>query len=182
MVQTRGSSNVNGAAAYKDSKGQLYFSGQSGYYSFASGKIVRKSKPPGILLNGFRISNLPVQPGKNSPLDKPLWESNEIKLKYDQNVLSFEYAVIDYNNPAQNQSVYMLENYDREWRPGGGNGRADYFNLPPGKYIFKIRALNSNGIQTEKSISIIISPPWWRTWWAYTIFTLLCVRYYLGVH
>jgi signal transduction histidine kinase len=167
--------NLNGSAAYKDSRGQLYFNDKSGYYSFLPGNIVGRDKPPEILLTDFRISNLSVQSGNNNSIDNPIWKTNEIKLRYDQNVLSFDFLVIDYADPAHNQSIYMLENYDNNWRPGGGNGRADYFNLPPGNYIFKIKALNGNGIQAEKSITIIINPPWWRTWWAYTIFALLCV-------
>ena len=45
--------------------------------------------------------------------------------------------------------------------------------LPPGKYIFKARAVNADGGWAEKDLLIIISPPWWTTWWAITAFILL---------
>ena len=67
----------------------------------------------------------------------------------------------------------MLENYDKVWRQGGTDQRAYYFNVPPGRYVFKVKAASDNGIWSEKSIAITILPPWWRTWWAYTIYVLL---------
>ena len=63
----------------------------------------------------------------------------------------------------------MLENYDNEWRQSGSERTAYYFNVPPGNYIFRVKAANSNGVWAEKSIKITISPPWWRTWWFYTL-------------
>ena len=69
----------------------------------------------------------------------------------------------------------MLENYDQAWHEAGAEKTASYYNVPPGHYIFHIRAASSDGIWAEKTIEVIISPPWWRTWWAYCIYGLLFV-------
>jgi LytS/YehU family sensor histidine kinase len=73
----------------------------------------------------------------------------------------------------------MLENYDNTWRSIGTDHTAYFFNVPPGKYIFHAKAI-AYGVSEEKSISIIISPPWWRTWWAYGFYILCfaCIAFF----
>jgi signal transduction histidine kinase len=75
--------------------------------------------------------------------------------------------------PQSNQCIYKLENYDNKWRQTGVERTASYFNVPPGHYTFRVKGSNSNGIWFEKSIEVIISPPWWQTWWAYSILCIL---------
>jgi LytS/YehU family sensor histidine kinase len=59
----------------------------------------------------------------------------------------------------------MLENYDPGWNLAGSERKAIYFNVPPGKYVFRVKVVNSYGIWAEKSIDVIVTPPWWNTWW-----------------
>ena len=66
----------------------------------------------------------------------------------------------------------MLENYDDTWQRYGAEHRAYYFNLPPGNYTFHIKAFTDDGGLSDKSIRIVISPPWWKTWWAYMLLGL----------
>ena len=71
---------------------------------------------------------------------------------------------------------YKLENYDADWHQTGMGDQVSYFKVPPGEYSFRIKNLNSlTGITLEKSIDVIISPPWWTTWWAYTSYGLIFV-------
>ncbi|MBA4140717.1 MAG: two-component sensor histidine kinase [Segetibacter sp.] len=65
---------------------------------------------------------------------------------------------------------------------GGSERRAYYFDVPPGKYIFKVKASNSYGVWAEKDIKVIISPPWWRTWWAYCLYGLLFIVSVYTIH
>src|SRR4030095_6010088 len=94
-----------------------------------------------------------------------LSQVKEIRLPYNQNVFSFDFTAIDYTNPEENQHLFMLENYDNSWHQGGSERRAYYFNVPPGRYTFRVKAANSNVVGAEKSIAVIITPPWWSTWW-----------------
>jgi hypothetical protein len=88
-------------------------------------------------------------------------------------VFSIGFTAIDYGDPGDKKFYYKLENYDEDWRPAGGGEKAYYYYVPPGKYIFRVKAANiTNGVSAEKLIGIIISPPWWQTWWAYSLFAL----------
>ena len=75
------------------------------------------------------------------------------------------FAGIDFSNPEDNRHLFMLENYDAGWNLAGVERKATYFNVPPGKYIFRVKVVNSYGIWAERSIQVIITPPWWTTWW-----------------
>ena len=152
---------------------EIFFGDQSGYYVFQPEQLTVNTRPPQILLTDFRIADKSVEPGKNSPLIKPLWSTDEIKLNYNQNNFSFDFVAMHYSNPKDNRIIYMLENYDAGWRTQYLGQRAYYFNVPPGKYILKVKATNGNGFWSEKDIKVTITPPWWRTWWAYTLFALI---------
>lgn len=161
---------VNGPDFYylasgKNKEGKLFFGARSGYYSFFPGEVTQKKRPPEILITSFRISNKPVAVGKSSPLTTDLSSVQEIRLAYDQNIFSFDFLGIDYSNPEENRQLFMLENYDAGWNLAGSERKAIYFNVPPGKYIFHVKVVNSFGVWAERSIRIIITPPWWSTWW-----------------
>ncbi len=116
-----------------------------------------------------------IQAGAKSPLKVPLSQTKEIRLNYKQNVFSFDFVVLHYSNPENNQHLFMLEGYDNTWRNSGTEKRAFYFNVPPGNYTFRVKGANNVGIWAEKSISIIITPPWWQTWWFWTIAALILI-------
>ena len=69
----------------------------------------------------------------------------------------------------------MLENYDDNWRKANADRRAHFFNIPPGKYTFRVKGANSYGVWAEKAIIVIISPPWWKTIWAYIVYGLIFI-------
>jgi len=167
-------SNLNFMAGYKGWNDELFFGAVTGYYQFSPQELTVNNQPPQIALSDFRIRDKPVIPGKKGPLQQPLSKTKEIRLKYHQNVFSFDFAAIDYSNPAENKHLFMLEHYDNTWRQGNER-RAYYFNVPPGHYVFRVRAANSNGIWAERSIPVIITPPWWQTWWAYIVFAVLII-------
>ncbi len=75
-------------------------------------------------------------PGGESPLKEPLWQTKEIRLRYNQNVFSFDFAGIHYSNPEANQHLFMLEGLDNNWRKAGEEKTAYYYNVPPGRYTF----------------------------------------------
>ena len=158
---------------YKGRDGKLYFTESGGYYSFYPADFTQDIKPPEIIFTGFRLGGQLVKPGNKGPLKESLSQATEIRLRYNQNVFSFEFAAIDYSNPESNRHLFMLENYDDGWHPASSELKAYYFNIPPGKYVFRVKATNSKGVWAEKKINIIILPPWWRSWWAYNMYGLL---------
>lgn len=152
-------------AATNGPRGKLYFGYEGGYFAFLPGELRFGIKPPQLTITAFRISNQLILPDGGGPLKAPLSETIEIRLSHDQDIFSFEFVGIDYSNPAGNHHLFMLENYDDNWNLAGSERKATYFNVPPGKYVFRVKVVNSYGIWTEKSITVIISPPWWTTWW-----------------
>ena len=159
---------------YKAKNGEIFIGDQNGYYSFFPEQF-RDGQPPLLIVTQFKLGDQEINPGDRSVLKDPIWESQQIKLKYTQNVFSFDFKAIDYIHPDGIRYLFMLENYDNNWHDLGSDHKAYFFNVPPGTYVFRVKAMNSEGRQDEKNITIIISPPWWRTWWAYTIFALVFI-------
>jgi signal transduction histidine kinase/ligand-binding sensor domain-containing protein len=158
-------------AAFRGNDGQLFFGNYNGYYSFYPDELSSNATVPEIIITGFKIKDQQVQ--SSGGLSKSPGRVSEITLSHDQDVLSIQFNVIHYADPERNAALYMMENYDRDWRPAGSDRVAYYSNLPPGRYIFRIRAASSYGVWAEKDLRIVINPPWWRTWWAYCIYALL---------
>ena len=148
---------------YRGNEGELFFGSNNGYYSLYPDKISAHTKPPEIVLTDFRIAGKPAKPGTSSPLKEDLLQAKEIELSHDQDIFSFLFNVVHYSNPEANVAMYMLENYDKAWRPAGSEHTAYYYNIPTGHYTFRIKAVSADGIWAEKSIEVIINPPWWRS-------------------
>jgi ligand-binding sensor domain-containing protein/serine phosphatase RsbU (regulator of sigma subunit) len=159
--------------------GELFFGGLNGFVSFYPGKT--NPMPPRTILSEFRLFNESILPGEESPLESHISETKEIRLDYDQNVFSFEFVALHFSQPSKNQYLYKMDGFDKTWIDGHRRF-APYTNLDPGKYTFRVKASNSNGIWNEKgaSVDITILPPWWRTIWAYIGYGLFFVALILG--
>lgn len=151
--------------AYVDKRDNVYFPAISGYYRISPGDLNSQAVPPKILISNFRLANKEVFPGENSTLKTSIANTASLQLNYDQNVFSFDFAAIDFIDPQANKHLFKLENYDRSWNLAGSERRALYFNVPPGKYVFRVRAVNAYGKWAERTIDIEIVPAWWSQWW-----------------
>lgn len=168
-------------ASYKGRSGKLYFPAISGFYELSPSGFNKETRPPQIILSNFRLSNQVVTPGENSPLTTDISATKYIKLNYNQNIFSFDFAAIDFVDPSANRHLFMLENYDRSWNIPGSDRRAIYFNVPPGNYVFRVRAVNAYGKWTERAITIEIVPAWWSQWWfrITVIFAVVALIYFM---
>jgi signal transduction histidine kinase/ligand-binding sensor domain-containing protein/DNA-binding response OmpR family regulator len=158
----------------KSSNGQIYVGGNSGVFIFDPSKIKLNNKIPKIYFTDFQVFNKSVQPGPNSPLQKVISMTDTAFLNYSQNVFSIEFVSLNYTHSEKNSYRYKLEGFDRKWNNSGGQRRVTYTNLNPGTYTFEVIASNNDGIwnKTPKALTIIITPPWYQTWWAYAIYAL----------
>jgi len=166
---------------YKGPDGKIYFGSQSGYYAFLPEELARGMRAPEIIISAFRVANQVIVPGKDGILKESLSATSKIRLNYDQNVFSFEFAGIDYSNPEDNRNLFMLENYDENWNLAGSERKATYFNVPPGKYIFRVKVVNGYGVWTTKNIEVIITPPWWTNIWLRIAVVLLIAGIFYGI-
>jgi signal transduction histidine kinase len=162
------------ARTYKNRKGQLFIPRVNGFYTFSPAELAVKTDFK-IIITDLFINSLPILPGKESPIQKPVEEISDLDLKYNQNTIAFNFAAIDYRQPEATRYFTMLEGYDNIWREAKSEKSSYYFNLSRGKYIYRVIAFNSDGTKAEKIIIIRINPPWWETWWAYTLYSLLFI-------
>lgn len=154
-------------ASFKLSSGEFVFGGFNGLVIFNPGTITTNEYIPPVELTDFRIFNQPVIVGaKGSPLQKQISETKSITLRYDQNFISFRYIALNYSSPSKNKYAYKLEGVDKDWNYVGERKDANYTNLEPGKYVFKVKASNNDNQWNESgvSINIIIVPPFYKTW------------------
>ncbi|GAA4280362.1 sensor histidine kinase [Gaetbulibacter aestuarii] len=155
--------------------GKFWFGGEHGLN--AVNKIKENNTPPNLVFSDVLISNKSIYaPDNISLLTTDLEDLKEINLKHNKNNLSFEFAALHYANPQKNQYAHKLKGYEDDWVYDNRN-YASYTNLKPGEYEFIVRASNAYGVWNEegKSLRIIISPPWWQTWWAYGSYVLLLI-------
>jgi ligand-binding sensor domain-containing protein/signal transduction histidine kinase len=150
--------------------GELFFGDSSGYYSFFPAKLKDNSVPPLVSFSAFYLGDKEVKPAVNGVLKVPVWQTKEIKLSYGQNIFSIDFNATHYDGEVELQYLFILENYDNTWHHIGTDHTAYFFNVPPGKYIFHAKAIEADGTSDEKTISIIIVPPWYKSWWAYSIY------------
>jgi ligand-binding sensor domain-containing protein/signal transduction histidine kinase len=155
-------------AYFKNSKGEMYFGGIEGLVLFHPDHIEPNPYAPPVYITGFQIFNKPVLHDKNrSPLLNEITETKEITLSYKQSVFTLEFAALGFTSSEKNQYAYKMEGFDKDWQYVGNARTATYTNLDPGTYTFLVKASNNDGVWNEKpaSIKIIITPPFWQTWW-----------------
>ena len=176
-------SQFSDGAYLKTSEGLFIFGGSNGITIFDPDEIKTGYDPPKVFLTDFKLFNKSVLPGEHSVLKKPIDQAEQILLEHDQNNISLQFIGLHYSNPLKNEYAYKLENYDDTWRNVGRQNEAFFPNLSPGKYIFKVKAANDKGVWSDETanLEITINPPWWRTWWAYVIYSifLLLIGYTL---
>jgi signal transduction histidine kinase/ligand-binding sensor domain-containing protein len=153
-------------------KGQVYIGCYNGYYLFNPDSVLLNSIKSKVQLSSFWLSNKQLEVSPEGPLKQALQTTDAIKLGYKQNTFSFSASVVNFKYPATSVQ-YRLEPYDGEWRSAQSEERNQYYNLPSGKYVLKVRTPDLDGSWAIKEMAIIIDPPWWRTIWAYIIYAMV---------
>jgi ligand-binding sensor domain-containing protein/serine phosphatase RsbU (regulator of sigma subunit) len=99
--------------------------------------------------------------------------SHDLKLKYNEKALLFDYYSICLTNPDVVRYKVKLDGADKDWLPVTDQTRAIYSSLTPGKYTFNVIACNSQGIWNNEPVTFhfVIKPPFYKTWW----FIVTCV-------
>ena len=159
---------------------QLVFGTTKGLTIFNSNKIFKSKNNSEIVLTKLIINNELVRSGnENSILEKTISETSDITINYDQDYIGLEFSSLNFVNPKKSKYAYKLDgslNKD-EWHNTGTQNRINLSNLDPGTYLLSIKSTNEDGNwnPTIKTLKITVLPPWWRTWWAYSIYALLFI-------
>ncbi|MCX6269169.1 MAG: ATP-binding protein [Bacteroidetes bacterium] len=168
----------NTYAYFKASSGQLYFGGVNGLTVFDPKVLAVHSKPPPVMFTGLRINGMVVNPrDSGAPIGHDVAFLDKLDLPYARNNIELQFAAMDFTEPWQNQFSYYLEGAEAPWIHRGFEHSAQYINLSPGKYTFRVKAANCNGIWNKQPVSldIVIRAPWYRTWLAYLVYTALFI-------
>lgn len=167
-------------AVFKDNNGKLFFGGINGVTSFDPKEIVEEKRELNILLTNFYLFNQPIKKGYksggNEIVSTSVLDADSFTLSYSDNTFSFEFSTLDFINPERISYQYMIEGLNSQWMSTSqGISRVTYNNLPSGTYTFKVRACDNDNYSPVKTICIIITPPWYKTLWAYIAYTLLFI-------
>lgn len=175
-------------ACFQASDGELFFGGKNGFNSFYPETLKTNTIQPKVLITDLLIFNQPVEPSEKGILTRPISETNSIRLKHSESVITFRFVALNYISPQKNKYAYRLEGFDKDWILSDATQRtATYTNLPAGDYIFKVKASNNDGIWNDEGaqIKLKVLPPFWRSWVAYLLYfsfvlfvMFLIVRYF----
>ena len=159
----------NSAAIGAD--GKLYFGGVDGFniVNPDPATLPQIEQLPTPVLTGFEYFGERVKPGPGKILEKPIASAKSIDLPYDKrNRFAIQFANLDYRFPDRGFFRYKLDNFEFEWNTADDSRKAAYPSLQPGSYRFHLQtsADGKNWSENEAQVDIIISPPFWKTWWA----------------
>ncbi len=157
-------------AACKRKDGEMVFGGVNGINVFYPSEIEKDTSEAVPAFTSFTVLNRDVETGDllkyRVVLDKEINFTKQIKLKYSENSFAIRFASLNYALPGKNKCMYMLEGFDQEWILAPSGDVAKYTNIPPGDYILKVKAANSDGVwgRQIKEVRIEVLPPFvWAT-------------------
>ncbi|OKS84644.1 hypothetical protein RG47T_0076 [Mucilaginibacter polytrichastri] len=152
----------------KTRNGEMFFGGVKGFNRFYPNEIKINTFVPPVYITDFQVLNKTIVPGnKDSLLKTDISYTHKILLNYKQASVAFNFIALSYIISHNNEYKYQLVGLDSGWVKGGVERKASYTNLDPGTYTFHVKASNNDGIWNEvgASVTIVITPPFWATWW-----------------
>ncbi len=168
----------------KTQDGKLWFPTQDGVAVVDPAIITTNPQPPPVVIEDVRIDNqsVPLE-AKESALRTQPHERSAIQIRPDQENLEIQYTAPSLINSERIKFKYRLTGLDHEWVDVGVRRTAYYPHIPPGSYVFKVIAANSDGVwnMTGQSLQITVLPPFYRTWWFLTLAALAVSGVVMGV-
>lgn len=162
--------NWNSALVAQD--GTMYFGTPEGFCLFNPDSLRDNPYVPPVYFTRLSLFNHPQLPGApGSILKSSITETDSIQLPSGPQVITLNFAALNYVQPEKNQYAYKMEGFDNDWIIAGTTRSVTYTNLPPGSYTFRVKASNNDGLWSdhETTLEIVIVPPFWKTGWFYGI-------------
>lgn len=151
-------------ACYRNEQGEMFFGTERGLLVFHPDSLSARPAPP-VALTSFTVQGRPFV------FDQSIASTETIRLAYNQDSFTFTFAALDFSSPEQNLYAYMLEGYDTAWVEAGTRRAAHYTTVPYGRYVFRVKGANSDGVWSEReaTIQMSIAPPFWERGWFYPL-------------
>jgi ligand-binding sensor domain-containing protein/signal transduction histidine kinase/DNA-binding response OmpR family regulator len=163
-------------SSFKNDDGTLFFGTVKGMISFNPKDFIKNNFIPPVYITGLQINNIEATIGKErTGLNKSITYTGSITLPYNSSNISIDMAALSYIIPEMNEYTYQMEGIDKNWAILKKNRKIFYTKLPPGKYIFRVKGSNSEGVWNNKEtvLNLDILPPMWATKWAYLLYFLV---------
>lgn len=153
------SSEFNGGAYFKSKSGEMFFGGVNGFNAFHPDSVRDNPYIPPVVITTVKRFDERIRPPGDG--------ASPVEFSYKDDFVSFEFAALDYTNPEKNQYAYRLEGLREDWIYCGNQRYATFTNLKPGRYVFRVKGSNNDGIWNEAgaALEFIVTPPFWQTWW-----------------
>ncbi len=168
----------NPASAKDLVTGEIFFGGPNGFNVFHPDRMKDNPYVPPVVFSSFVRYNSDDAEGK--PIEDPGIDTKpEITLSYKDNVANFRFAALNYYNTSHNRYAYRLEGYSENWIQLGTDRLATFTNLDAGTYTLRVRGSNNNNVWNNEgaSLQIVVTPPWWRTTWAYGAYAVMILAF-----
>lgn len=162
-------SETNTNAISKDSRNTVWFGTVSGLTRYQPQLEPMQTKTPLVHITGIRLAFELVD-----------WEEMgyrlmewfkipvNLKLKYNQDHVTFDFDGLYLSNPEKVSFRYKLEPFDKNWSPPTKGNSVTYPGLRDGKYTFLVSSSVDEISWSEPTIYMfVISPPFWKTYWFY---------------
>ena len=157
--------------------GIIAIGGLYGVNIFAPDHIRYNKMLPNVMFTGLSLFDEAVKVGQSYGgrvlIEKELNDVENVEFDYKQNIFSVSFASDNYNLPEKTQYMYKLEGFNNDWLtlPVGVHN-VTFTNLAPGKYVLRVKAINSDGYVgiKEATLGIVVNPPFWMSWWAYLLY------------
>ena len=160
----------------RTSDGEIWFGGTEGIVGFDPKQLRPNAHAPKVIINGITAYI------GNQPFTVAARPDNSLKLSYQYSVVTFDLASTDFAAPQANTYSYRLLGFQPEWTQPSTSHSVTFTNLNPGRYRLEVRAANTWGTWSAQpaALEIVVLPPWWRTWWAYTLYLLVIIGSSIG--
>ncbi len=148
----------NTACTSKGDGGLLYFGGMGGITFFDPAALKPNLFTPQPIITRMTVNDAPLSP--------TVQKRGDIRLRHDENFISFQFTVTNFSNEKNNRFSYRLNGLNDHWSALSTADKAGFTSLPPGAYVFELRAVNSDGHWSEvTALALTVLRPWWQTWW-----------------
>lgn len=173
---------ADGASFQSRNSEKLFFGGIDGLDVVYPSKISTLNYFPRLAVKEFQIHNSDVTPN-SGVIESNIDLATDISLSYDQNFISFSFTTLDYWSKQKSEYAYFLENFDKDWNYIRQQQSITLTNIPPGHYKLNINSTNENGKWNSKprTFSIVIAPPFWKTYWAYAFYVIAGIGIQVGI-
>lgn len=168
----------NRSSALCTSDGEIFFGGPDGLNAFYPNEIKEDTSVAKMIFRDFRIFNKSIVYGQTYNnrvlLEKPIFNTKRIELKYRENSFTIEFIALNYFFPSKNIYAYKLDGFDNQWiTTDGEKNSATYTNLNNGTYTFRVKELKGDSVGNEISLEVVVLPPFWKSWIAYILYVIL---------